>query len=86
MIDAGEMRENFAALDAELLVTSTDTEGDFAYDHVYLRHFIDATGPPLIYDNGRYAVYLIRLHQKQDPMRLPHQLRQLAATILTNRL
>jgi hypothetical protein len=63
-LDAREMQENFAALDAELLVTSTDTEGDFAYDHVYLRHFIDATGPPLIYDNGRYAVYLIRLHQK----------------------
>jgi len=58
------MEENFAALDAELLVTSTDTEGDFAYDHVYLRHFIDATGPPLIYDNGRYAVYLIRPRQK----------------------
>lgn len=61
--DAGEMQENLAALHAELLVTSADTGGDFEYDHVYLRHFIDATGPPLIYDNGRYAVYLIGPHQ-----------------------
>jgi len=59
-IEAGAMQKNLAGLDAELLVTSTDTEGDFAYDHIYLRHFVEATGPPLIYDNGRYAVYLIR--------------------------
>jgi hypothetical protein len=63
--DVSVMQRNLDELHASLLVKSSDRDGDFENDQMYLQPFIEAAGLPRLFDNGRYAVYSLNSRANQ---------------------